>query len=100
MKPPVVRAVGGRWHAVSVAASGNGCAAARMLQRARFLSAEAPTLPLNGCGHPQSCRCFYKHHDDRRAQPRRREEITGLRANVRIAEERRHDRDRRQSDFW
>jgi hypothetical protein len=90
----------GRWHAVSVAATSDCCSAARVLQRSRFLSAEAPSLPLTGCMAKQSCRCFYRHHDDRRAKPRRREEITGLRPNVRVAMERRFERDRRQADVW
>jgi hypothetical protein len=100
LKTPAMGPTVGRWHAVSVLASGECCTAARMLQRSRFLSADAPALPLAGCPARQSCSCFYKHHDDRRGQPRRREEITGLRANVRVVQERRHERDRRRSDAW
>jgi len=87
----------GRWHAVSIETNAVCCAAARALHKARFLSAQAPSLPLAQCVAKATCRCFYKHHDDRRCQLRRREEITGLRPNVRVVEERRVERDRRQS---
>jgi hypothetical protein len=94
------RITAGRWHAVSVATNGECCAAASGLHKMRFLSAEAPVIPLMGCSRPDACRCFYKHHEDRRGQLRRREEITGLRAKVRVEEERRQGRDRRETDFW
>jgi len=97
-KKPDVTRTAGRWHAVSIECSGESCQAARGLQNSRFLSAEAPTLPLPQCPHKQRCRCLYKHYEDRRAQLRRREEITGLRSNVRVIEERRVERDRRRID--
>jgi hypothetical protein len=43
---------------------------------------------------------MYKHHADRRAKPRRREEITGLRRSVSFDQERRVERDRRKGDIW
>ena len=89
-----------RWHAVSITASPTGCAAARALGRARFLSAHAPSLPLPQCSAKESCRCLYKHHSDRRSSPRRREEVTGLRRSVPVAQERRVQPDRRKSDLW
>jgi hypothetical protein len=49
----------------------NACAAARQLKNVRALSAEAPRLPLANCDCPGTCRCTYRHHDDRRAGPRR-----------------------------
>ncbi len=96
-KPELVRHVG-RWHAVSIETVAGCCNYARALRESRFLSAEAPVLPLPNCPTRDRCRCLYKHHEDRRGQLRRREEITGLRANVRIVEERRVERDRRKSD--
>jgi hypothetical protein len=90
----------GRWHAVSVATNGECCEAASGMHKMRFLSADAPVIPLTGCSRRDSCRCFYKHHEDRRGQLRRREEITGLRSKVRVDEERRQGHDRRQTDFW
>ena len=64
------------WHAVSIASgselSGAPCCAAAMeLQGQRFLSTEAPTLPLAGCSNPKACRCRYQHHPDRRHERRR-----------------------------
>jgi hypothetical protein len=41
------------------------------LEDARFLSDEAPSLPLAGCKTPQSCRCVYVHFNDRRTEVRR-----------------------------
>jgi len=40
----------------------------------RFLSLEAPRFPLPGCSHPARCDCLYRHHEDRRAGPRRSDE--------------------------
>src|SRR5258706_15560540 len=89
-----------RWHAVSIAANPTGCASAQALGRARFLPVHAPSLPLPQCTAKESCRCLYKHHADRRANPRRREEITGLRRSVAVAQERRVEPDRRKTDLW
>jgi hypothetical protein len=36
----------------------------------RFLSREAPQLPLKDCASA-SCTCRYQHHEDRRRGPRR-----------------------------
>lgn len=46
------------------------CEAARSLVGTRFLSAEAPRFPLQGCDRPQ-CDCTYRHHPDRRMDIRR-----------------------------
>jgi len=60
-----------RWHAVSVIADGTACHAALALGDQRFLSAEAPRLPLEDCSKPGGCRCRYRHYPDRRVGPRR-----------------------------
>jgi hypothetical protein len=67
-----------RYHAVSVVCSSKGCAAARQLKDVRILSLEAPRLPLASCDSPGTCSCTYRHHDDRRAGPRRAREAGGL----------------------
>jgi len=64
------------WHAVSIATGSMvtgacPCKAAVALQGQRFLSAEAPKLPLRGCSNPKGCQCSYRHHADRRNDPRR-----------------------------
>jgi hypothetical protein len=40
----------------------------------------------------------YKHHTDRRAQPRRQDEKGGLRRSGKVAQERRLTHDRRKTD--
>jgi hypothetical protein len=58
------------WHAVSVVPSEGACAKARGLSRRRFLSNDAPPLPLESCD-ARICRCHYRHHEDRRRLLRR-----------------------------
>ncbi len=60
-----------RYHCVTVNAGKHACPAAGALKDVRLLSAEAPRLPLPDCAMPADCRCTYRHHDDRRAGPRR-----------------------------
>jgi hypothetical protein len=83
------------WHAVTIQPKGACCEAALAIRNTRFLSAEAPRLPLAQCTTPQSCGCAYKHHDDRRGQPRRKNEGVGLRRN-KVEQERRGQGDRRK----
>jgi len=85
-----------RWHAVSIVASAKSCDAARALKARRFLSKDAPRLPLAECSHPSNCSCTYRKHADRRAGPRREEEKTGLRRPG--DQERRTRRGRRSTD--
>jgi hypothetical protein len=86
------------WHAVSIVATPASCETARALGATRFLSAEAPRLPLAECQAKDSCACAYRHHADRRGPPRRRDETTGLRRSSQISQERRVTLGRRQSD--
>jgi hypothetical protein len=87
----------GLWHAVSIVPRGHPCTAALALQKRRFLSRDAPPLPLRECTSPQICGCVYQHHEDRRAGPRRSSESTGFRGE-RPTTERRAGRGRRKSD--
>ena len=59
------------WHAVSITTPTSTCEAASALRNHRFLSKDAPRLPLVGCSSPETCRCIYRHHADRRGKPRR-----------------------------
>lgn len=59
------------WHAVGISTGPSCCQAAVALRQTRFLSSQAPTLPLQGCSQPKSCVCKYKHFSDRRSGPRR-----------------------------
>jgi len=89
----------GRWRAVSILATESSCDAAKALRAFRFLSAEAPRLPLLECTCYDSCPCAYKHHADRRSYTRRKDESTGLRrAKPRVGQERRILRGRRITD--
>ncbi len=88
-----------RWHAISVKPGPDACAAADSASDQRWLSREAPQLPLPGCTRPDSCHCTYKHHDDRRAGGRRAEDTDAFRRPSRTLTERRSRGDRRkQSD--
>jgi hypothetical protein len=62
------------FHAVTIAPGPRACAAALDLQGQRFLSREAPALPLRKC-ESGSCTCRYEHYDDRRHGPRRAREM-------------------------
>jgi len=65
----------GKFHAVSIRHSAAGCNAVKLLDKVRFLSNEAPLTPLSNCNTPQSCRCRYQHHADRREGPRRDRDV-------------------------
>ncbi|HKE94010.1 MAG TPA: hypothetical protein VKB34_06870 [Povalibacter sp.] len=59
------------FHAVSILPGPGACDSARRFKGLRFLSKDAPRLPLPTCNAAQ-CNCRFKHHADRRAGPRRR----------------------------
>ncbi len=84
-----------RWHAVGIAAPASACATARACKGKRFLSREAPRLPLAGCD-AASCECKYRHYADRRGGPRRGEE-RGV-PKARVDTNRRGTRGRRAVD--
>ncbi len=58
------------YHCVEIHGGRDACEAARKLGKTRFLSREAPVLPLQGCNAPH-CTCSYAHFDDRREHDRR-----------------------------
>ena len=86
-----------QYHAVSVRASGNACPAVRALGNTRFLSMEAPLLPVPECTDPSRCRCRYRHWDDRREGPRR-DADHGLPGALWTQRERRERTGRRSTD--
>lgn len=87
-----------RYHAVEIIAGPDGCPAARELKGVRVLSAEAPRVPLSNCDRPHQCACRYRHHDDRRAGPRRTDETEAL-PRTWAYTNRRKLRGRRDQDF-
>jgi hypothetical protein len=84
------------WHAVSIVSGTPPCQKARSLARARFLSSQAPPLPLQGC-ELRRCSCRYRHHEDRRRLARRAADVAASGSYWR-GPERRGSRGRRIDD--
>jgi hypothetical protein len=85
------------WYAVSVVPGVRACGAVKALTGKRWLSAEAPRLPLPKCD-ASTCDCRYQHHPDRRAAPRRRVDRDALPRNFDGQERRTRRRDRRSPE--
>ena len=85
------------WHAISVVVGPLACPAIEGLRDRRFLSAEAPQLPLPECSSPWRCKCIYRHFSDRRALPRRATD-RGRSASPKTGEERRERKRGRRAD--
>lgn len=77
-KKPVYNTLANRWHAVSIVGGLAPCPAALAVRQKRFLSAEAPRLPMHDCTSPARCQCRYQHHADRRVKMRRSSDRGGL----------------------
>jgi hypothetical protein len=86
---------GGRFGAVQIRARLGACRAAQLLEGQRFLSKNAPTLPLRECSAAR-CSCTFSKLPDRRSDGRRIES-GGLHTTLFIAANRRTKRDRRRS---
>jgi hypothetical protein len=84
-----------KYRGAEVIAADGACDAARSLTNVRLLSADIPLLPLKTCDRPATCKCKYRHFDDRRREfPRRVPHATSYRGV-----ERRVWRGRRESDY-
>lgn len=59
------------FHGIAIVPGDQACQAAKRLAGHRFLSEEAPRLPLDECHCVQDCRCVYRHFSDRRTDVRR-----------------------------
>jgi len=59
-----------RWHGVAISPCRDACDSARRLWNTRYLSKEAPRLPLADCNR-RPCRCRFIHYVDRRTGDRR-----------------------------
>jgi len=90
-KPP------SKWHAVTIVLRESSCAAAALCRNTRFLSGDAPRLPLSQCPHPGDCPCTFRHYEDRRAGPRRSSDLGG-RGSGKTANNRRSSAGRRAND--
>lgn len=86
------------YHAVTVVPGPRCCDEARQLKGKRFLSREAPQLPLKDCGRAD-CTCRYEHYPDRRGGLRRVRDM-GVAVDGWIEEEKRKisKRGRRKTD--
>jgi hypothetical protein len=86
------------FHAVEIQCSGNACDAARAATGVRYLSSEAPILPLERCDRRRDCQCRYRHFTDRRGALRRTAD-GGLPTNAAVEHtERRQRHGRRLED--
>ena len=86
------------FHAVEIRCTKNACQAAQDTHGERYVSAEAPLLPLDQCDRPDRCRCRYQHYKDRRDDSRRRAEIGLPTQSNSERVERRHVKGRRSED--
>jgi hypothetical protein len=68
--PVAAQAASKKYHCVEVRKGSHACKAVQELGNSRFLSDEAPRLPVAGCTAEQ-CTCSFIHHDDRRDDDRR-----------------------------
>jgi hypothetical protein len=82
-----------RWHAVGITGTSKACAAALACKGKRYLSGDAPHLPLAECDAAR-CECKYRHFEDRRGASRRQ----GDPPPMREATNRRGNRGRRATD--
>jgi hypothetical protein len=65
---------GSAYQAVSIHCYEGACAEAQAIQGTRYLTAEAPVIPLATC-KADKCRCVYQHHEDRRSGERDRRKL-------------------------
>jgi hypothetical protein len=86
------------WHAVGIEVHNVNCTPALQCRGKRFLSREAPSLPMPTCSHPHLCRCTYRHFADRRIKARRSNETGGLPRAAKFVHDQRSGRGRRQTD--
>lgn len=61
------------YHAVAIVPKPSSCEEARAIGGIRYLSREAPPLPLPNCPWPERCRCRFEKFDDRRQDEDRRD---------------------------
>ena len=85
-----------RYRGAEVIAAADSCEAARSLMNVRLLAAEVPLLPLKSCDRPGTCKCTYRHFDDRRRKFPRRVEHALMTVQ---GADRRKRRGRRESDY-
>ena len=78
------------------------CDAANAHNERRFLTSEAPKIPLAECSDPTLCECKYRNIDDRRTRDDRRDIVGVLSKDMPVGDQRsnrRAGRDRRRDDI-
>jgi hypothetical protein len=96
-EPPAAPAPLRPFQAISVYRGLICCQTVRKFSEHRFLTRDAPPLPLAGCSMPKTCQCKYIKHKDRRAEGRRMMDF-GLAARLFDGRERRKRGGRRSQD--
>jgi hypothetical protein len=87
------------YHAVSIEAGASCCRTAKMYGGRRYLSPEAPAIPLPTCD-TKNCRCRYVHHEDRRElDDRRHRDIWDQNSRLAKGADRRVSHGRRVTDL-
>lgn len=84
------------FHGIAIEPCDGACEAARAMTGSRFLSEEAPRLPLDDCTNASACRCVYRHFTDRRTDVRREADL-GLPMRQ-VPDEKRYGAGRRVTD--
>lgn len=87
------------FHAVEIYCTKNACQAAKDTRGERYLSAEAPLLPLEQCDRRDRCQCCYTHYEDRRFDTRRSADADLPSQSDSERVERRHGKGRRVEDI-
>jgi hypothetical protein len=87
-----------KFHAVTISQGRGACPGSLQLSNRRFLSRDAPPLPVPGCA-VRTCNCRYVHHADRRADDRRFPFGVRQRAESAVSNERRRGDRRKSSDL-
>lgn len=59
------------WRAVRILPGAGACTAAQNASEKRYLTRDAPRLPLRECDRQDKCKCTYRHLSDRRGELRR-----------------------------
>jgi hypothetical protein len=59
------------WRAVSIFPGAVACIAVQKACQKRYLTSDAPRLPLRDCDRQDTCKCTYRHLTDRRGELRR-----------------------------
>jgi hypothetical protein len=86
------------FRSVSILQGPNACCASKDLAKVRFLSKQAPALPLAKCDMQHQCQCRYVKHADRRTESRRLIDAIGMSALLFESQERRAKVGRRKTD--